>query len=197
MRKSLLKLTARLAVGGTIAAVLAGCSMGPMFGGGSDAARTNAELANTTASADQIAQAQATALPAIATQCPPIKVRPGGEAMYYYGGGKVGNPNALNYQGVIDEATRNCIVSNGRININMGAVGRVLLGPSGKQTSVTVPLRFAVERNGQAVYSEKFNLDVALAGAETQQFVKVVNDVAIPYLAGDDVTIWVGFDTRR
>lgn len=195
MRITAIKTTARLIGLGAVAALLAGCSMGSMFGGGNT--QTNAELANATASPAQIAEAQVNALPAIATQCPPIKVRPGGEAMFYYGSGKVGNPTALNYQGVIEETSRNCVVSNGLITVNMGAVGRVLLGPSGKQTSVTVPVRFAVERNGQAVYSEKFSIDVALSAAsQSQEFVKVVQGVAIPYLAGDDITIWVGFDTR-
>lgn len=186
----------RLSGLGTLAALLAGCSMGPLFGGGASST-SNANLANTTASPAQIAQAQTNALPAIATQCPPIKVRPGGEAMFYYGNGRVGDATTLNYQAVISETSRNCVVSNGLITVNMGAVGRVLLGPAGKQTSITVPLRFAVERQGQAVYSEKFNIPIAIAPpAESQDFVKVVNGVQVPYLQGDDITIWVGFDTR-
>lgn len=180
-----------------LSALLAGCSMGPMFGGGNSQA-ANTSLANTTASPAQIAQAQSNALPAIATQCPPIKVRPGGEAMFYYGGARTGDATKLQYQAVISDTSRNCVVSNGLITVNMGAVGRVLLGPAGKQNSVNVPLRFAVERQGQAVYSEKFNLPVAITPpAEAQDFVKVVENVQVPYLEGDDITIWVGFDTRR
>lgn len=180
-----------------LAAVLAGCSMGPMFGGGSNAQAANTSLANTTASPAQIAQAQSNALPAIATQCPPIKVRPGGEAMFSYGGARVGDATKLQYQAVISDTSRNCVVSNGLITVNMGAVGRVLLGPAGRQTSVTVPLRFAVERQGQAVYSEKFSIPVAITPpAEAQDFVKVVENIQVPYLEGDDITIWVGFDPR-
>ena len=189
-----LPIAARLGAFAAVATLLAGCSMGPMFGGGA----ADKSLANASATPAQMAAAQSTALPAIATQCPPIQVRPGGEVLFSYKGGRTGTPSQLNYQAVIDEVTRNCVVSNGLITVNMGAVGRVLLGPAGTQNAVTVPLRIAVERDGQAVYSEKFNIAVALGAAEqSKQFVKVVEGVAVPYLGGDDITIWVGFDTRK
>jgi hypothetical protein len=168
----------QLSAAGLGAMLLAGCSMGGLMGGGNAAQTQN--LQNATPTAAAVAQAQTNALPAIATQCPPIKVRPGSEAMFYYGSGKTGDARALQYQGVIDETSRNCTVSNGLITVNMGVVGRVLLGPQGKQSTVNAPIRFAVERDGQAIFSEKYTLPVAL----------------VPYLGGEEITIWVGFDTR-
>lgn len=177
-----------------LATLLSACSMGSMFGGGSS---SSAGLQNAAAAPMAVASAQTNALPVIATQCPPIKVRLGGEAMYYYGGGRTGDARALQYQGVIDQATRNCVVSNGQITVNMGVSGRILLGPSGKQTSVNAPIRFAVERDGQAIFSEKYNVPVAITPpAEMSEFVKVVENVKIPYLGGETITIWVGFDPR-
>ncbi|MEQ9638021.1 MAG: hypothetical protein RLW68_18320 [Devosia marina] len=179
---------------GGLAVLLAGCSMGSMFGGG---AASNADLQNAAATPEAVAQAQTSALPVIATECPPIKVRRGGEAMYYYGSGRVGDAKALQYQGVIDETSRNCVVSNGQITVNMGVTGRVLLGPAGSQSSVNAPIRFAVERDGQAIFSEKYTLSVPLTPpSQTAEFVKVVENVTIPYLGGESITIWVGFDTR-
>ncbi|ODT69074.1 MAG: hypothetical protein ABS75_18055 [Pelagibacterium sp. SCN 63-23] len=178
-----------------LAMLLAGCSMGGMFGGNSPSG--NANLQNATATPQAVAQAQTNALPVIATECPAIKVRLGGEAMYYYGGGRVGDAQSLQYQGVIDETSRNCVVSNGQITVNMGVTGRVLLGPAGKQTSVNAPIRFAVERDGQAIFSEKYTVPVAITPpAQMSEFVKVVENVTIPYLGGESITIWVGFDTR-
>lgn len=178
-----------------LAVSLAGCSMGGMLGGG--ASSSSANLQNATAAPAAVAQAQTAALPAIATECPPIKVRVGGEAMFSYGGGRTGDAQALQYQGVIDEVSRNCVVSNGLITVNMGASGRVLLGPAGTQSSVNAPVRFAVERDGQAVFSEKYTIPVAVTPpAQSAEFVKVVENVAIPYLGGETITIWVGFDTR-
>lgn len=178
-----------------LAMLLAGCSMGGLMGGGS--ATTSQNLQNATATPAAVAQAQTNALPVIATECPPIKVRLGGEAMFNYGSGRTGDPKALRYQGVIDEATRNCVVSNGQITVNMGVAGRVLLGPAGNQSSVNAPIRFAVERDGQAIYSEKYTVAVPITPpAQSAEFAKVVQNVSIPYLGGETITIWVGFDTR-
>ena len=107
--------------------------------------------------------AATTALPAIATECPPIKVRPGAEAVYFYGNGQVGNSKDLQYQAVIDKQSRNCVVSNGLITVKMGVVGRLMLGPSGNQQSVNLPLRLAVERgDATPLYSELYQIPVAV-----------------------------------
>src|SRR4249920_3820357 len=102
----------RLALVATAGTLLAGCSMGGLFGGGSAPSPATQQLANATASPAEIA-AMSPALPAIATQCPPIKVRPGAEALFFYGKGQVGNARDLQYQAVIDKQSRNCVVSNG------------------------------------------------------------------------------------
>lgn len=173
---------------------LAGCTMGNMMSGGTT---DSSQYANLSATQTQIAEAQTNALPAIATECPPIRVRPGGEAMFNYGSGQVGNARDLRYQGIIEEQTRNCVVSNGRITVSMGVSGRVLLGPAGTETQVTAPIRFAVERDGMAVFSEKYELAVAIMPpAQSGSFSKVVDNVSIPYMGGETITIWVGFDPR-
>lgn len=175
---------------GVLVIGLSGCGM-DMFGAGSD----SSQAANASATPAQIAQGQASALPAIATECPPIKVRPGAEALFNYGGSRPGSEKDLHYQVDFEKETRNCVVSNGLITVKMGVIGRVLLGPSGKETSVNVPLRFTVERNGAAVFSEKYSVPVAITPpAQSADFVKVVDNVAIPYLGGEDIVIWVGFE---
>jgi hypothetical protein len=185
---------ARVAAIAGLAIGLSACSMGSMFGGGPD----NSQIANASATPAQSAPGQANALPAIATECPPIKVTPGAEALFSYAGGRAGNPQDLHYQIDFERQTRNCVVSNGLITVKMGVVGRVLLGPSGKETSVTVPLRFSVERDGTAVFSEKYSIPVAInPPAQSAEFVKVVDNVAIPYLGGENIVIWVGFDSGK
>lgn len=76
---------------------------------------------------------------------------------------------------MIDKQSRNCVVSNGLITVQMGVVGRFLLGPAGNQTQVDLPLRFAVERGDAALFTQKYSVPVALAGgSQTSEFVKVV-----------------------
>jgi hypothetical protein len=187
---SLLRLSAVAGLG----LLLSACSMGGLFGGGAPSPATQ-NLQNATASPAEIA-AQSPALPAIATECPPIKVRPGAEALYFYGKGKVGNPKDLQYQGVIDKQSRNCVVTNGLITVKMGVIGRLMLGPSGSQQSVDLPLRFVVTRGDAPLFSQLYQIPVAVTPpAQAADFVKVVENVQIPYVSGDDITIWVGFDS--
>ena len=184
--------TLRFGAVAAAALLLSGCSMGNMFGSAGPA--PTAQTANPTA--QELSAAATSALPAIATECPPIKVRRGGEALFFYGKGKVGDAHALNYQAVLDKQSRNCVASNGLITVKMGVVGRVLLGPSGTQAKVDVPIRFAVERDGVPMYSERYEIPTAIdPSTQSGEFVKVVENVAIPYIGGEDITIWVGFDS--
>lgn len=186
---------ARFAGVGLVGLLLSACSMGNMFAPGKPS--ETAQLQNSSASQAEMATASSNALPAIATECPEIKVRPGSEALFYYGNGKVGDPRSLNYQAVIEKQSRNCVVSNGLITVKMGVVGRLMLGPSGNQQSVNLPLRFAVERDGTAVYSERYEIPVGITPPnQSEEFVKVVENVGIPYLGGESIVIWVGFDTK-
>lgn len=166
--------------------------MGGMFGG-SD----SSQYVNTSATQAEIAQAAPNALPAIATECPPIKVLPNAGIIQNYGGAK-SNPDALRYQVSIEKQSRSCIVSNGLITAKIGVLGRVLLGPAGSEKSVDVPLRVTVDRDGAAIFSERYVLPVSITPpAQSSEFVKVVDNIQIPYVGGENITIWVGFEPRR
>lgn len=185
---------ARFVSMGGLALVLSACSMGNMF---APAAGSSNAMQTANPTQQELATASTNALPAIATECPPIKVRLGGEALFYYGKGKVGDARSLNYQAVIEKQSRNCVVSNGLITVKMGIVGRLLLGPAGNQTDVSVPVRFAVERDEVPLFSERYEIPVTITPPnQSEEFVKVVENVAIPYTGGEQIVIWVGFDSK-
>jgi hypothetical protein len=194
MLANLVRLSRPLAVG-AVAVALSACSMGGFAPAPGNS--TTSQFATANASQAEIAQAANNAMPAIATECPPIKVRAGGEALFKYSNNSRPNPRELNYQAVIDKQSRNCVVSNGKITIRMGIVGRMLLGPAGNVENADLPIRFAIERDGTALFSEAYQVPVAIpAGSQSTEFVKVVENVEIPYLGGEVITIWVGFDSR-
>jgi hypothetical protein len=179
-----------------VAAILSACSMGSMFGGGTTTTGSTGALANASTPQEQIDMTALAAAPAIATECPPIKVRNGGEAIYSYQKDSIGDARALQFQAVIDKQSRACVASNGLITVDMGVVGRVLLGPAGEAGDFVVPVRFAVERDDLAVFSQKYDIPVTVAaGEQSKDFVKVVDNVAIPFIGGENIVIWVGFDT--
>jgi hypothetical protein len=58
-------------------------------------------------------------------------------------------------------------------------------------------LRFAIERDGVAIFSEKYGIPVGINPPDqSAEFVKVVENVEVPYLGGEQITIWVGFDAK-
>ncbi len=169
---------------------LSGCGIGSLMGGSGDV-----QLANTTATQSDIAQAAPSALLAIARECPEIKVLDGAGVYSAYAGGRQGDPQGLRYQAVIDQESRNCVVSDGLITVTMGVTGRVLAGPQGAPATLNVPVRFAVVRDELTVFSQKYDLPISLTPpAQSGQFIKVVENVAIPYLGGEQIVLWVGFD---
>ena len=188
--------TARAVLGaGALATLLSACSMGNMFSPAP--ASSSQQFQNANPTQEQIAAMSATALPAIATECPPIKVITGGEALFKYANNARPSPRELNWQAVIENQSRNCVVSNGKISVKMGAVGRLLLGPAGNVSDIQLPLRFAIERDGVTLFSEKYDIPVSIPGGQqSAEFVKVVENVEVPYLGGEQITIWVGFDPR-
>jgi hypothetical protein len=184
--------SARFVTMGALAAALSACSMGNMFA----PASSPSPIQTANPSQAELQTGSTNALPAIATECPPIKVKPGGEALFYYGKGKVGNARDLNYQAIIDKQSRNCVVSNGLITVKMGMVGRLLLGPAGNQTNVNIPVRFSVERDGVAMFSEKYEIPVTITPPnQSEEFVKVVENIAVPYTGGEQIVFYVGFDS--
>jgi len=185
---------ARLAAMGAFALAVSACSMGNMFSPAPGGTSTTLQTANPTVA--ELQTGSTNALPAIATECPPIKVRTGGEALFYYGKGKVGNAKDLNYQAIVDKQSRNCVVSNGLITVKMGMVGRLLLGPAGNQTNVNVPVRFTIERDGAALFSERYEIPVTITPPnQSEEFVKVVENIAVPYTGGEQIVFYVGFDS--
>lgn len=188
----------RLATAVVLAGALAACSMGNLVGGGA-APSASASLSNTSASPSEVAARAPSALPAIATECPPIKIRPGSEALFNYGGSRtgVGDPRQLHWQAIIENQSRNCVSSNGLITVKMGVVGRLLLGPAGSDQSMKLPLRFAIERDDVVMFSERYEIPVSITSpAQSAEFVKVVENVNVPYIGGENIVIWVGFDPQ-
>lgn len=174
------------------AIALSGCGLGSLMGGSGDAG-----LANTTATQSDIAQAAPSALLAIARECPPIKVLEGAEVYAVYAPGRQGDAQGLRFQAVLDEESRNCVVSDGLITVKMGVVGRVLAGPLGAGGTVIVPVRFAVVRDELTVFSQKYDLPISITPpSQSEEFIKVVENLAIPYLGGEEIILWVGFDAN-
>ncbi len=78
----------------------------------------------------------------------------------------------------------------------MGMVGRLPPGPAGNQSNVNVPVGFSAERDWAPMLSERLRYPGHHFAAEpvVEEFVKVVENVAVPYTGGENIVFWVGFD---
>ena len=84
------------------------------------------------------------------------------------------------------------------ITVDMGVVGRVLLGPAGEDKEYTIPVRFAVERDDLAVSRRNTICRSTVKQRRTRARNSSRSSIMsqIPFVGGENIVIWVGFDTQ-
>lgn len=125
--------------------------------------------------------------------CPTITLREGTAFFNTYAKGGEGDPSKIIYQAAITDVTRDCKRSNGTLNMNVAVAGKVVPGPAGSAGNVTMPIRVAVVRGDQVLYSQLHQYKVAV-GAQSTQWVFNDPNVSIPDPTERDIQIFAGFD---
>jgi hypothetical protein len=126
--------------------------------------------------------------------CPPVRVRQGTAVLNRYARGGDGDPSRLAFQASIGETTRACTRADGNMTINVAAAGRLIPGPAGAPGSVTLPIRIAVTRGDEVLYSQLQRIDVAVSGQGAAQFLFKDPNVVIPIPPERNVMVQLGFD---
>ncbi len=141
-------------------------------------------------------QQQAATAAVVQGTCPPVSLREGTAFYRDYGnGGTEGSPEDVRYQASIAATTRQCLLSGSEIGMTVTVAGRVAAGPAGGPGPVQLPIRVAVLRNGEVLYSEMQMYTVELpSNAPTTQFVYTDANVRIPADAVNSVRVYAGFD---
>ncbi len=131
--------------------------------------------------------------------CPKIRIRAGTETLRVYAKGvKKDEPDAakkLRFQATIQEAVRECNYVAQTLAMRIGVAGRVINGPSGDSGKMELPVRIAVTRGDDVLYSQlhKISADIA-AGGNLATFRFVDEAVNIDKPARENIQIYVGFD---
>ena len=130
--------------------------------------------------------------------CPRVTVRePEGAINRYVKGGE-GDSAKLSYQASITESTRSCNRSTGMLAMQVAVAGRIVPGPAGAPTTITLPIKVSVVRSdGEVLYSKVQNHQVAFAGNQVQQFLYNDSNVVIPIPADGTVAVFAGFDVPK
>jgi hypothetical protein len=158
-------------------------------------------------SSKEAAMAAADAAPGAPTaeeiDCPSVDVRQGASTL------SIMDPKASSpalgqrYQGTITRTARECRVRDKMVNIRIGLQGRIIIGPAGGAGQVTVPIRFALVRDGiepKTLYTKLHVIPVTVPeGQPNVLFSHVEEDMTVPMppLAEfDNYVIYVGFDPQ-
>lgn len=127
-----------------------------------------------------------------ARNCPPIVLREGTAIL------REGPPEALRYIASIAETSRSCRVIDGALHIEVGIAGRVTPGVAAPSGQVQLPLRVAVVRGTEVLYSNLGRLGVSIApGSGAQTFRYVDRAIRLSEPAAQTINIQVGFDERN
>lgn len=138
----------------------------------------------------------------VAVKCPDVEIRDGTETLRTFRAGAGEAPEALVWQATLSKLARECRTLGPEDNFaglyKVGAVGRILLGPSGVPGSYQVPVRVALARGKDVLESRLTQVSIVIPPNETQaNFTIVIDNLKIGRSPADnlsDIQIFVGFD---
>src|SRR5262245_32958032 len=85
---------------------------------------------------------------ALENDCPILEIRRGASTLAIATRGEGATAADLRYQLTFHQLARQCIAVDGMVRMRVGIQGRVIVGPAGAPPEVTVPIRYAVVREG-------------------------------------------------
>ena len=185
-----MRIAARAAALSTLVA-LAGCQSGGVLdlglgGWGSPKAQPAAPPSGTV-TADELR-----------AYCPRVTLRSGTAFYSTFERGGDGDKSRIVYQASITDVTRSCQYDGGMLNMAVAAAGRVVPGPVAKDGTITMPIRIAVVRGEEVLYSKLHQYQTSIAAlAPATQFLFKDPGVSIPIPTARNIEIYVGFDETQ
>jgi hypothetical protein len=130
--------------------------------------------------------------------CPKAEILEGTVA---YRSGAADTARGVAYQAAIGDIARECaLVSEAQIRIRVGVQGRVILGEAGKPGTYSIPVRVAVRKGDQTVYSKMSPASITIPPNDTQTtFIVLDEGILLPVGVndpGDEYTVLVGLDPQ-
>jgi hypothetical protein len=134
-------------------------------------------------------------------ECPAVEYRLGAATLAINDPGVENSALSLRYQASFLQTARECAVRDGNLNIKVGVQGRIVVGPAGGPGQITIPLRYALVREGlepRTIWTKLFIVPVTvLEGQPNALFVHIEEEMTAPLPPAvelDAYVIYVGFD---
>ena len=104
----------------------------------------------------------------------------------------------LRFRGTITEVVRECNYGGPNLYMKVGVAGRVLSGPSGETGSFTMPIRVAVTKGDELLYSKLHEVPVEIPPGRTNtNFTYVDSQIVMEKPEGRNILVYVGYDEQR
>ena len=131
--------------------------------------------------------------------CPKTVLRGGTETLRLYADGvkkeDPGSLNSLRFQSTITEVVRECNYRTDMLNMRVGIAGRAINGPTGETGNFQTPVRIAVTRGDEVLYSQLHQIPVTIAEGRTNgSFRFVDSNVNVPIPDKPNLVVYVGYD---
>jgi hypothetical protein len=128
--------------------------------------------------------------------CPKVDLREGTAfyRTYEKGGKETEDPSLVIYQAALADTSRDCKYANGTLTMTVAAAGRVVPGPKGKAGTITMPIRVAVTRGDEVLYSKLSTQEVQIAETGATQFVFKDTEVSFPQPTSRNINVFIGYD---
>jgi hypothetical protein len=132
--------------------------------------------------------------------CPTVDYRQGAATL------SVSDPKAenqalsLKYQASFVKTARECDVRGDMVTIKVGVQGRVVVGPAGSPGTVTIPLRYALVREGiepKVLWTKLFTFPVSTNTQLNVPFTHVEEEMTVPVPPAAELpayVVYIGFD---
>jgi hypothetical protein len=134
--------------------------------------------------------------------CPGVDYRQGA-ATYNITDSKSAESAALNlkYLASFVKTARECDVRGDNVTIRVGVQGRVVVGPAGSPGTVTIPLRYALVKEGidpNVVWTKFYSFNVTITSANLNvPFSHIEEDMTVPIPPSEELAayvVYIGFD---
>jgi hypothetical protein len=135
--------------------------------------------------------------------CPSVEIRTGAGTLVI--ASRVNQPTAndLRYQLSFNRFARECHVVGGTLSVKVGVEGRIILGPAGGPGTISVPVRYAVVREGpepRTITTRFHRFPVSVGPGQTNvDFTHIEDSLTFPMPSGNELAayvIYVGFDEQ-
>ncbi len=134
--------------------------------------------------------------------CPGVDYRQGA-ATYNITDSKSSENAALNvkYLASFVKTARECDVRGDNVTIKVGVQGRVVVGPAGSPGTVTIPLRYALVKEGiepQVLWTKFFPINVTIPSTNLNvPFTHIEEEMTVPIPPAEQLAayvVYIGFD---